>query len=73
MENLIDEDGQPITEGVVSVAVDGVLQKVDTKHSDVSLWKGDYTMNLESDKKGKATVELFVNGTSVIKDTVKFK
>ena len=30
-------------------------------------------MNLESDKKGKATVELFVNGTSVIKDTVKFK
>ncbi len=73
MENLIDEEGQPITEGVVSVAVDGVLQKVDTKHSDVSLWNGDYTMNLESDKKGKATVELFVNGTSVIKDTVKFK
>ena len=30
-------------------------------------------MNLEGDKEGKATIELFVDGKSVIKDTVKLK
>lgn len=73
MEDLVDSDGNPITEGVVSVAVDEVLQKVDKKYSDVSKWDGDYTMDLTSETKGKATIELFVNGKSVKKDTVKFK
>lgn len=73
LEDLVDSDGNPITEGVVSVAVDEVLQKVDKKHSDVSKWDGDYTMDLTSETKGKATIELFVNGKSVKKDTVKFK
>ena len=57
----------------VSFAVDEVLQKVDKKYSDVSKWDGDYTMDLTSETKGKATIELFVNGKSVKKDTVKFK
>lgn len=73
MENLIDSDGNPITEGVVSVALNDVLQKVDAGYSDVSMWVGDYTMKLEGDKKGKSTIELFVDGKSVIKDTVKLK
>lgn len=73
MENLIDSDGNPIIEGVVSVALNDVLQKVDAGYSDVSMWKGDYTMKLEGDKKGKSTIELFVDGKSVIKDTVKLK
>ena len=73
LEDLVDSDGNPITEGVVSVAVDEVLQKVDKKHSDVSKWDGDYTMDLTSETKGKATIGLFVNGKSVKKDTVKFK
>ena len=30
-------------------------------------------MDLTSETKGKATIELFVNGKSVKKDTVKFK
>lgn len=73
LENLIDAEGNPITEGVVSVALNDVLQKVDPKYANVSMWKGDYTMNLEGDKEGKATIELFVDGKSVIKDTVKLK
>jgi serine/threonine-protein kinase len=73
LEDLIDSDGNPITEGVVSVALDEVLQKIDTNYEDVSMWQGDYTMQFVGSKKGKATVELFVNGKSVIKDTVKLK
>ena len=73
LEDLIDSDGNPITEGVVSVALNDVLQKVDPKYADVSMWQGDYTMNFEGDKKGKATIELFVDGKSVVKDTVKLK
>ena len=74
LEDLVDSDGNPITEGVVSVAVDEVLQKVDKKHSDVSKWDGDYTMDLTSETKGKATYwSCYVNGKSVKKDTVKFK
>ena len=42
-------------------------------YSDVSNWPGDYEINLVSNKKGKAQVELFVNGKSVKKDTVKLK
>ena len=44
---MVDAEGNPITEGVVSVALNDVLQKVDPKYADVSMWKGDYTMNLE--------------------------
>lgn len=73
LEDLLDSDGNPITEGVVSVALNDVLQKVDAKYADVSMWQGDYKMNLVGDKEGKATIELFVDGKSVIKDTVKLK
>ena len=73
LENLLDSDGNPITEGVVSVALNDVLQKVDPKYADVSMWQGDYKMKLVGDKQGKATIELFVDGKSVIKDTVKLK
>ena len=73
MESLLDSDGNPITEGVVSVALNDVLQKVDPRYADVSMWPGDYKMNLVGDKEGKATIELFVDGKSVIKDTVKLK
>lgn len=73
LESLIDSDGNPITEGVVSVALNDVLQKVDAGYADVSMWMGDYTMKLEGDKKGKSTIELFVDGKSVVKDTVKLK
>lgn len=73
LEDLLDSDGNPITEGVVSVALNDVLQKVDPQYADVSMWKGDYKMELVGDKAGKATIELFIDGKSVIKDTVKLK
>ena len=73
MENLLDSDGNPITEGVVSVALNDVLQKIDPRYADVSMWPGDYKMNLVGDKEGKATIELFVDGKSIIKDTVRLK
>ena len=73
MEDLHDADGTPITEGVVQVTLDGNMQKIDSMYSDVSNWPGDYEINLVSNKKGKAQVELFVNGKSVKKDTVKLK
>ena len=73
LEDLHDADGTPITEGVVQVTLDGNMQKIDSMYSDVSNWPGDYEINLVSNKKGKAQVELFVNGKSVKKDTVKLK
>ncbi len=73
LEELKDMNGIPITQGLVSVAVDEVLQKVDPNYSDVSMWTGDYTMKFTGNKKGKATVELFVNGQSIIEDTITFK
>lgn len=73
LEDLHDADGNPITEGVVNVALDGVLQKVDPKYADVSKWPGDYTIQLTGDKKGKATIELMVNGQVIHTGTVKLK
>ena len=73
LEDLHDADGNPITEGVVNVARDGVLQKVDPKYADVSTWPGDYTIELTGDKKGKATIELMVNGQVIHTGTVKLK
>ena len=73
LEDLHDADGNPITEGVVNVALDGVLQKVDPKYADVSTWPGDYTIELTGDKKGKATIELMVNGQVIHTGTVKLK
>lgn len=73
LEDLHDADGNPITEGVVNVALDGVLQKVDPEYADVSTWPGDYTIELTGDKKGKATIELMVNGQVIHTGTVKLK
>ena len=73
LEDLHDADGNPITEGVVNVALDGVLQKVDPKYADVSTWPGDYTIEFTGDKKGKATIELMVNGQVIHTGTVKLK
>ena len=73
LEDLHDADGNPITEGVVNVALDGVLQTVDPKYADVSTWPGDYTIELTGDKKGKATIELMVNGQVIHTGTVKLK
>ncbi len=72
-EDLHDEEGNPITEGTVVVLLNGISQKVDDAYSDVSKWKDDYTIELTGDTKGKATVELLINGTTVHKDTVKLK
>ena len=73
LEDLHDSDGNPITEGVVNVVLDGVLQTVDEKYADVSTWPGDYTIELISDQKGKATIELMVNGQVIHTGTVNFK
>lgn len=73
LEDLHDADGNPITEGVVNVVLDGVLQNVDDKYADVSTWPGDYTIELISDKKGKATIELMVNGQVIHTGTVNLK
>lgn len=73
LEDLHDANGNPITEGVVNVVLDGVLQKVDEKYADVSTWPGDYTIQLTGDKKGKATIELMVNGQVIHTGTVKLK
>lgn len=73
LEDLHDANGNPITEGVVNVVLDGVLQKVDEEYADVSTWPGDYTIQLTGDKKGKATIELMVNGQIIHTGTVKLK
>ena len=73
LEDLYDEQGNPITEGPVLVLLNGVQQVVDEAHSDVSKWTGDYTISLTSETKGKATIELYVNGKVVKEDTVRFK
>lgn len=65
--------GYPITEGTVSVLLNGFAQVVDEAHSDVSKWTGDYTITLTGDEKGKATVELLINGVIVKTDTVRLK
>ena len=72
-EDLHDESGNPIMEGAVGVLLNGIPQKVDEEYSDVSKWEGDYTIKLTGDTKGKATVELLVNGVIVHEDTVKLK
>lgn len=73
LEDLHDEMGNPITEGPVLVLLNGVQQEVDAAHADVSQWIDDYTINLTSETKGKATIELYVNGKVVKEDTVRFK
>lgn len=73
LEDLHDANGNPITEGVVNVVLDGVLQKVDEEYADVSTWPGDYTIQLTGDKKGKATIELMVNGQIIHTGAVKLK
>lgn len=65
--------GMPITEGAVSVLLNGFAQIVDEAHSDVSKWTGDYTITLVGDEKGKATVELLINGEVVKTDTVRLQ
>lgn len=74
LEELYDpETGMPITEGTVSVLLNGFAQMVDEEHSDVSKWTGDYTITLTGNEKGKATVELLINGVIVKTDTVRLK
>lgn len=74
LEELYDPNtGMPITEGAVSVLLNGFAQIVDEAHSDVSKWTGDYTITLVGDEKGKATVELLINGVMVKTDTVRLK
>lgn len=73
LEDLLGENGEPITKGVVTVLLNGEAQKVDPKYSDVSIWPGDYKMTFKGDVKGKATVELLVDGKIVIEDTIELK
>ena len=74
LEDLYDpETGEPITEGTVSVLLNGFAQIVDEAHSDISKWQGDYTITLTGDEKGKGTVELLINGVIVKTDTVRLK
>jgi len=48
-------------------------KEIDAEYSDVSKWPGDYTMTLTSDTKGKATIELLIDGKVVKTDKVKLK
>ena len=72
-EDLMDEEGNPITSGTVVVLLNGSSQGIDPEYSDVSKWPGDYTMTLTSDTKGKATIELLIDGKVVKTDKVKLK
>lgn len=72
-EDLMDEEGNPIKSGTVVVLLNGSSQGIDPEYSDVSKWPGDYTMTLTSDTKGKATIELLIDGKVVKTDKVKLK
>lgn len=72
-EDLMDEEGNHIKSGTVVVLLNGSSQGIDPEYSDVSKWPGDYTMTLTSDTKGKATIELLIDGKVVKTDKVKLK
>ncbi len=73
LEDLLDETGEPITQGSVSVLLNGLAQNVPEEYSDVSKWTEDFTIELTGDTKGKATIELLINGKIVKEDTVRLK
>ena len=74
LEDLYDpETGEPITEGTVSVLLNGMALSVDENYSDVSKWDGDYTISFSGDTKGKATIELLIDGKIIRTDSVKLK
>ena len=70
LEDLLGENGALITQGTVSILLNGEAQTVAPQYSDISKWTGDYTYTFYGDIKGKATVELLVDGKIVIEDTV---
>lgn len=72
-EDLYDANGIPIASGAVSILLNGIPQTVDPAYANVEMWPGDYKIDLTSDTKGKATVELLINGTTVMTVPVKFK
>ncbi len=72
-EDLKDENGNPITGGRVTIMINGEAQKIAEGYEDVANWPGDYTGTYKGPEKGKATVELLVNGKVVATGNVKLK
>lgn len=70
LDSLIDEDGNQITSGAVSILVDGTALAVESAYSDVSKWTGDYTREITSNDEKTVVVQLLVNGTEVERQTV---
>ncbi len=73
MENLLDAEGNPITSGVVTAVLNGAPVEVDEAYQNVENWPGDYTMNLTSGEKGKATLYIYIDGVEAFETTVKLK
>ena len=72
-EDLVDDEGEPIKKGAVSVLLNGSAQDVNPKYANVAKWPGDYVYKFSGKKKGEAKIELLVDGKIVIEDTVKLK
>lgn len=72
-EDLIDEEGKPIEKGAVSVLVNGSAQSIDSKYTNVAKWKGDYKIKVYGEEKGKADIELLIDGKIILEDTVVLK
>lgn len=73
MEDLLDAEGNPITSGTVTAVLNGVPVDVDEAYQQVENWPGDYTMNLTSGEKGKATLYIYIDGVEAFETTVKLK
>ena len=73
LEDLLDEEGEPITSGTVTAVLNGVPFEIDEKYSRVENWDGDYTMNLTGEEKGTATLYIYVDGVEAFQTTVKLK
>lgn len=72
-EDLYDEEGNPITEGSVIVLLNGLPQTINEPYTNVSTWPGDFTISLTGDTKGKATIQLLIDGKTIRQDSVKLK
>lgn len=73
MEDLLDDSGNPLEKGSVTVTLDGKNQTIPAKYRKLENWPGDLILKFKNRGKGKKTCELSVNGKVVAKRTVRFK
>lgn len=73
LEDLLDENGNPITSGTVTAVLNGEPLKIDEAYAKVEDWDGDYTMQLTGSEKGNATLYIYVNGVEAFQTNVRLK